>query len=103
MIKRDTLRRYAAIITEDSMGGQVVELAPAEVVAANVSVSATFGEITQFGITNEMVLHTVTNSKLDQYIHTRYEYSGKMFKLVRQIKQGNEFFSTLIEVNKEEN
>ena len=36
---------------------------------------------------------------LDDYIYTRYEYTGKMFKLVRQIKQGNEYFSTLIETD----
>lgn len=102
MIKRDTIQRYVATVTDDSMGGQNVSYTPGEFITANVSINATFGDIQQFGITDEMVLHTVTNIKLDQYIYTRYEYSGKMFRLVRQIKQGNEFFSTLIEA-KEEN
>lgn len=101
MIKRDTIQRYTATVAEDSMGGQSVSYSPAEIITANVSVNATFGDIQQFGITNEMVIHIVTNVKLDQYIYTRYEYSGKMFRLVRQIKQGNEFFSTLVEVKEE--
>lgn len=99
MIKRDTIRRYAAIVTKDEMGGDVVELNPAEIVDANVSINATFGEITQYGIKNEMVLHVVTNIKLDEYLYSRYEYSGRLFRLLRQIKQGNEYFSTLVEVN----
>lgn len=102
MIKRDTIRRFTASVVEDGLGGQDVIMNPAEFITANVSISASFGEIQQFGITNEMVIHVVTNYKLDPSSYTRYEYSDKMFKLVRQIKQGNEFFSTLIEV-KEEN
>ena len=102
MIKRDTMRRFVATVVEDGQGGQNVIMNPAEYITANVSISASFGEIQQFGITNEMVIHAVTNYNLDSSSYTRYEYSGKMFKLVRQIKQGNEFFSTLIEV-KEEN
>lgn len=46
-----------------------------------------------------MVLHVITDVELDIYIHTRYMYSGRLFRLVRQIKQGNEYYSTLIEVN----
>lgn len=99
MIKRDTIQRYTSIITEDEMGGNIVRLTPAEIIDANVSINATFGEITQYGIKNEMIIHTTTNIKLDEYIHTRYRYSDKLFRLVRQIKQGNEYFATLIEVN----
>ena len=46
-----------------------------------------------------MVLHAITDVELDVYIHTRYMYSGRLFRLVRQIKQGNEYYATLIEVN----
>lgn len=99
MIKRDTIQRYAAVVTKDEMGGDVVKLNPAEIVDANVSINTTFGEITQYGLKNEMVLHVVTNIKLDEYFYSRYKYSGRLFKLVRQIKQGNEYFSTLVEVN----
>ena len=99
MVKRDTIQRYAAVVTKDEMGGDVVELNPAEIIDANVSINTTFGEITQYGIKDEMVIHVVTNIKLDEYLYSRYMYSGRLFRLVRQIKQGNEYFSTLVEVN----
>ena len=99
MIKRDLIRRYAVITTPDEMGGSTIDRSPAEFVKANVSVNATIGEITQYGVKNEMVIHVVSDVELDDYIYTRYEYSGKMFKLVRQIKQGNEYYSTLIETD----
>ena len=99
MIKRDLIRRYAVITTPDEMGGSAIDRRPAEFVKVNVSINATIGEITQYGIKNEMVIHVVSNVELDDYIYTRYEYSGKMFRLVRQIKQGNEYYSTLIETD----
>ena len=99
MVKRDTIQRYAAVVTKDEMGGDVVNLNPAEIVGASVSINTTLGEITQYGIKSEMVIHVVTNIKLDEYLYSRYMYSGRLFRLVRQIKQGNEYFSTLVEVN----
>lgn len=99
MVKRDTIQRYAAVVTKDEMGGDVANLSPAEIVDANVSINTTLGEITQYGIKSEMVIHVVTNIKLDEFLHSRYKYSGRLFRLVRQIKQGNEYFSTLVEVN----
>lgn len=99
MIKRDLIRRYAVITTPDEMGGSAIDRRPVEFVKVNVSVNATIGEITQYGVKNEMVIHVVSNVELDDYIYTRYEYSGKMFRLVRQIKQGNEYYSTLIETD----
>ena len=99
MVKRDTIQRYAAVVTKDEMGGDVVNLNPAEIVDANVSINTALGEITQYGIKSEMVIHVVTNIKLDEYLYSRYMYSGRLFRLVRQIKQGNEYFSTLVEVN----
>ena len=99
MIKRDLIRRYAVITAEDEMGGSAIDRTPAEFVKANVSLNATIGAITQYGVKNEMVIHTITDVKLDEYLYTRYEYSGKLFKLMRQIKQGNEYYSTLIETD----
>ena len=99
MIKRDTIQHYLARVEEDGMGGNNVSLIPSEFVEANVSINTTFGEITQYGLNNEMVLHVVTNIELDEFLHSRYKYAGRLFKLVRQIKQGNEYFSTLVEVN----
>ena len=99
MIKRDLISRYAVITAEDEMGGYAIDRTPAQFVKANVSLNATIGEITQYGVKNEMVIHTITDVKLDEYLYTRYEYSGKLFKLMRQIKQGNEYYSTLIETD----
>lgn len=99
MVKRDTIQRYQATLTPDGMGGNVVNLTPAEFVDANVSINATIGEITQYGVKDQQVLHITTNIELDDYIYTRYKYGNKLFKMVRQIKQGNEYFSTFIEVN----
>ena len=99
MIKRDLIRRYAVITAPDEMGGSAIDRRPAEFVKANVSINATIGEITQYGIKNEMVIHVITDVELDDYIYTRYQYSDKMFKLMRQIKQGNEYYSTLIETD----
>ena len=36
---------------------------------------------------------------MDYRKYESYEYSGKLFKLMRQIKQGNEYYSTLIETD----
>lgn len=99
MVKRDTIQRYSAIVDKDEMGGSVPTLTPAETVNAHVSINTTLGEITQYGIKEELIIHVITNVKLDEYIHTRYKYSNRMFQLVRQIKQGNEYYSTLKEVN----
>jgi hypothetical protein len=99
MIKRDTIQRYSAVLTKDEMGGDVVNLTPAEIVRAHVSINSTLGEITQYGLKEEMVLHVITDIELDNYIYTRYMYSGRLFRIVRQIKQGNEYYSTLVEVN----
>ena len=30
MIKRDTIQRYSAVLTKDAMGGDIVDLIPAE-------------------------------------------------------------------------
>lgn len=102
MIKRDTIQRYSATVAPDEMGGNIVELKPAEIINANVSIGATYGEITEYGIKSELILNVVTNVKLDEYLYTRYKYSNNLFRLVRQIKQGNEYYSTLAQINSEE-
>jgi hypothetical protein len=99
MVKRDTIQRYKAELTPDGMGGNIVNLTPAELVDAHVSINATLGEITQYGVKDQLILHIITNVELDDYIYTRYKYGDKFYKMVRQIKQGNEYFSTFVEVN----
>jgi hypothetical protein len=40
----------------------------------------------------------VSNIKLDEYVNARYEFSGKMYKVMRQVKRGSEYFSILTEM-----
>lgn len=97
MIKRDTIQRYRLIPTKDSQGGKSWDKEPHETVRAHVSINATFGEINQYGIKNEQLIHTTTDIKLDEYVNSRYAFNGKLFKLIRQVKLGNEYFSALLE------
>ena len=102
MIKRDTIQRYVAIVTQDEIGGTIVErMRPEEIIPANVSIGTSFKEVNYPEEKSQIVINVVTNIKLDEYLYTRYRYSNKMFKITRQIKQGNEYFSTLAEVNEE--
>lgn len=109
MIKRDTIQRYAAIVTQDEIGGTIVErMRPEEIIPANVSIGTffkhkqvSFKEVNYPEERDQVIINVVTNIKLDEYLYTRYRYSNKMFKITRQIKQGNEYFSTLAEVNEE--
>ena len=99
MTKRDTIQRVILKSIDDEQGGTKVEKEYKEIIKAHVSVNATANELTQYGVKTEILLHVITNIKLDEYVKARYEYSGKMFKLMRQIKQGNEYFSVMIETN----
>lgn len=99
MIKRDTIQRVVLTLTGDGMGGNTANKEYKERVPAHVSVGATQTQISQYGATTALTLNVVTNIKLDEYVHTRYEFSGKMYKLIHQIKSGNEWFAVLMEVN----
>ena len=102
MIKRDTIQRYVPQIADDGMGGTVIEkMKPGEIIPANVSIGTTFKSANSPEEKSQVVINVVTNIKLDEYLYTRYRYSNKMFKITRQIKQGNEYFSTLVEVSEE--
>ena len=68
MIKRDTIQRYRLIPTKDSQGGNGWDREPHETVRAHVSINTTFGEINQYGIKNEQLIHTTTDIKLDEYL-----------------------------------
>ena len=70
-----------------------------EILPAHISVGSTAEEITMYGIKTQYLLHAVVNKKLDAYVNTRYMWSGKMFKVMQQIKRGNEYYATLLEVN----
>lgn len=99
MIKRDTIQRVIITPVDDGEGGNTATREYKEIIPAHVSINATFGEIAQFGVKQQMVVHTVTDYELDDYVYARYLFSGKLFKLMRQVKRGNEYFSVLMEVN----
>lgn len=99
MIKRDTLQRVIVTPIDDDMGGNSVSIEPKETIVAHVSINTTYKDLTQYGVKDQMLLHVVSSIKLDEYIYARYVFSEKMFKVMRQVKNGNEYFSVLMEVN----
>lgn len=99
MIKRDTIQRVIMTPESDGQGGSVDRKEYKEILTVAVSITSSAGSSTEFGTQQQMTISVVSNVKLDEYIYTRYEYSGKLFKLMRQIKKGNEYFSILVEVN----
>lgn len=99
MIKRDTIQRIVLTPTTDEMGGTTTTIELKEIVIVHVSVQATNEQLTQYGPTSQLIINVVSNIRLDDYVNSRYIYSGKRYKLMRQIKQGNEYFSVLLETN----
>ena len=99
MIKRDTIQRCVIVTINDEMGGNSSIKELKEILPAHVSQNTTIAQMNQYGITGQIVLNVVTDKKLDEYVNARYIYSGKLFKIMRQVKSGNEFFSVLVEVN----
>lgn len=102
MIKRDYIQRVRVIPTDDAQGGSSVELIPYEKVRAHCSITATGEQITQYGITTQKMINAITDVKLDEYILTRYVYEGTIYRLMRQVKRGNEWFSVLMETVEDE-
>ena len=102
MIKRDLIQRIRVIPTDDAQGGSFITIEPYEYVKACVSITATGNQITQYGITTQKLLNVITDVKLDEYIHTRYIFEGDKYKLMNQVKRGNEWFSVMMETIEEE-
>lgn len=100
MIKRDTIQRIVLTPVADNEGGSAAPtVEEKEHIRACVSIETTYGDIQQYGVAQQMAIHVVTDIKLDEYVNARYVFSGKHFKLMRQVKRGNEYFSVLIEIN----
>lgn len=99
MIKRDTIQRVVLKPIADEMGGSTVAIEPKEIVIVHVSVQATNEQLTEYGSSTSLIINVTSNIKLDEYVNTRYMYSGKPYKLMRQVKRGNEYFSVLLETN----
>lgn len=99
MIKRDTIQRCVLTPVLDEQGGNAApEKEMKEIVRAHVSQTTTFNDL-QYGYADQVVLHCTTGIELDTSNYARYIYADRMFKVMRQVKQGNEYFSVLLEVN----
>lgn len=98
MIKRDFLQLVAAAPESDKQGGHQHDYQPVRQIPAHVSISTSLADITQYGIKDEMVLHTVTSEKLADGASIRYKYRSKLFKLLRQVQNGNEWFQVFKQV-----
>lgn len=99
MIKRDTIQRVIITPQPDGQGGSASIKEYKEMLTVAVSIISTSGSTTEFGVKEQMQISVVSNVKLDEYVYARYEYSGRLFKIMRQLKRGNEYYSILMEVN----
>ena len=106
MIKRDTIQRVIITPESDGQGGSASNKEYKEILTVAVSIVSTAGSSisspgsnTEFGTRQQNTISVVSNVKLDEYIYARYEFSNRLYKLMRQIKRGNEYYSILMEVN----
>ena len=99
MIKRDTIQRVIIIPDRDGQGGSAPDKDYKEILTVAVSIISSTGSNTEFGTQQQNTISVVSNVKLDEYIYARYEFSNRLYKLMRQIKRGNEYYSILMEVN----
>ena len=99
MIKRDTIQRVIITPGRDNQGGSAPDKDYKEILTVAVSIISSAGSNTEFGTQQQNTISVVSNVKLDEYIYARYEFSNRLYKLMRQIKRGNEYYSILMEVN----
>ena len=99
MIKRDTIQRVIITPNRDGQGGSAPDKDYKEILTVAVSIISSAGSNTEFGTQQQNTISVVSNVKLDEYIYARYEFSNRLYKLMRQIKRGNEYYSILMEVN----
>lgn len=100
MIKRDYIQRVRLNEVADGQGGtEAVDKEFLEEVKVHISNNATVAEVGQYGVKEQTLLHCASDIKLDEYINTRYMYQGKLFRIMRQVKVGNEYFTVLMETS----
>ena len=100
MIKRDNLIHVVLHPESDGQGGnQSTEIEVIKPYAANVSVTTSVAEVQNYGLKQQLTLHTTTNYKLPDGKFDRFLWNVKTFRLVRQTPFGNEWVQTLVEVN----
>ena len=99
MIKRDTIQRVIMIPESDGQCGSSIDKDYKEILTVAVSTISSFGSTTEFGTQQQETISVVSNVRLDEYVYARYIYSGKLYKIMRQMKRGSEYYSILMEVN----
>lgn len=99
MIKRDSIQKINFVPVEDEQGGNSIDKQYGETIRAMVSQNTTYGQMTQYGVKEEIILNVVVDNKLETSTTTRYIWNNKIFKVMRQVKSGNEWFVVLMEVN----
>ena len=99
MIKRDSIQKINFVPVEDEQGGNSIDKQYGETIKAMVSQNTTYGQITQYGVKDQIILNVVVDNKLETSTTTRYIWNNKIFKVMRQVKSGNEWFVVLMEVN----
>ena len=99
MIKRDSIQKINFVPVEDEQGGNSIDKQYGETIRAMVSQNTTYGQMTQYGVKEEIILNVVVDNKLETSTTTRYIWNNKIFKIMRQVKSGNEWFVVLMEVN----
>jgi hypothetical protein len=98
MIKRDTIQRVILHPQPDGQGGSAPIAEFKEIITVAVSIISSVAVSTANGMKEENQISVVSNIKLDEYVNARYEFSGKMYKVMRQVKRGSEYFSILTEM-----
>lgn len=100
MTKRDTLTYLRLHFVDDGAGGSKIDsMDEIGIIPAHISVNSTSNEITMYGVKTQWVLHAITDKQLNDNETARYVYNDRLFKIMRQIPSGNEWFSTLLEVS----
>lgn len=99
MIKRDSIQKINFVPVEDEQGGNSIDKQYGETIRAMVSQNTTYGQMTQYGVKEQIILNVVVDNKLETSTTTRYIWNNKIFKVMRQVKSGNEWFVVLMEVN----
>lgn len=99
MIKRDSIQKINFVPVEDEQGGNSIDKQYGETIKAMVSQNTTYGQMTQYGVKDQIILNVVVDNKLETSTTTRYIWNNKIFKVMRQVKSGNEWFVVLMEVN----
>lgn len=98
MIKRDQIQKVIINRADDAVGGFAQETTKKDFIDACVSQTTTYADMTQFNLKNELVIHVVTNEKLeDKDQDVRYLFQGVLYQVRRQVQRGIEYYSTLVE------